>query len=63
MGGELEVLAAGLDDLVIADFVISPVLEAVAPSSSDHPVPVLESHLDVIELLERVVVVQTHLQI
>ena len=60
MGGELEVLAGGLDDLVIADFVISPVLEAVAPSSSDHPVPVLESHL---ELLERVVVVQTHLQI
>ena len=61
MGGELEVLAGGLDDLAIADFVISPVLEAVAPSSSDHPV--LESHLDVIELLERVVVVQTHLQI
>ena len=60
MGGELEVLAGGLDDLAIADFVISPVLEAVAPSSSDHPVPVLESHL---ELLERVVVVQTHLQI
>ena len=59
MGGELEVLPGGLDDLVIADFVIS--LEAVAPSSSDHPV--LESHLDVIELLERVVVVQTHLQI
>ena len=55
--------AACLEDLVIADFVISLVLEAVAPSSSDHPVPVLESHLDVIVLLERVVVVQTHLQI